>query len=140
MVSKIEIKIIDTWNTKEIVMLYTDAGWWKDNYNSSEIKNLIKGSFAFAVAFEPNIKKAIGMGRVLSDGISDAYIQDVVVLKEYRKKGIGKDIVKALVYHCKKKGINWISLIAEPNQDFFYKKIGFNKMDNYTPMKYKNDD
>ena len=80
--------------------------------------------------------KTIGMGRVLSDGTSDAYIQDLVILPEYRNKGIGKKLVKKLTHYCKSKKINWIALIAEPNQEGFYENIGFKKMKNYTPMKY----
>jgi ribosomal protein S18 acetylase RimI-like enzyme len=135
--SSIRIKIVDSWNQDEIVELYKEGGWWKENYNPSELKHLIKGSFAFAIAIDSNIKKAIGMGRILSDGVSDAYIQDIVVLKKYRKKGIGNEIVKTLINHCKNKGINWISLISEPNQETFYEKLGFKTMENYTPMKYK---
>ena len=132
----IEIKIVDAWPEEDIIELYKAGGWWKDHYKS-EIKSLIKGSFAFAVAVHKN--KAIGMGRLLSDGVSDAYIQDLVVLHKFRKKGVGKEIVKTLVDHCKSKGILWIGLIAEPNQDGFYSNLGFKTMENYTPMKNKED-
>jgi len=136
----IKIKIIDSWNQDEIVDLYKTGGWWKEEYDPSGIKNLIKGSFAFVIAFDTNIKKAVGMGRILSDGVSDAYIQDLVVLKEYRNLGIGSEIVKVLMDHCKKKGINWIALIAEPKQDGFYETLGFKTMENYIPMKYKTEE
>jgi ribosomal protein S18 acetylase RimI-like enzyme len=138
--SNIEIKIVDSWNQDEIVKLYKSGGWWKESYDPSEINRLIKGSFAFAIAFDSNIKKAVGMGRILSDGVSDAYIQDIVVLKNYREKGIGKEIIKTLIKYCKKKKVNWIGLIAEPNQQDFYERLGFKKMKNYTPMKYKHEE
>jgi ribosomal protein S18 acetylase RimI-like enzyme len=77
------------------------------------------------------------MGRILSDGVSDAYIQDLVVLPEYRKKGVGKQLVKKLVEYCHSKNIRWITLIAEPNQDDFYSKLGFKTMEKYIPMKYE---
>jgi ribosomal protein S18 acetylase RimI-like enzyme len=132
----IEIKIVDAWPEEDIIELYKAGGWWKDHYKS-EIKLLIKGSFAFAVAVHKN--KAVGMGRLLSDGVSDAYIQDLVVLPKFRDKGIGREIVKTLVEHCKSEGILWIGLIAEPNQDKFYSNLGFKTMKNYTPMKNKED-
>jgi len=133
----IEIKIVDAWPEEDIIELYKAGGWWKDHYDKSKIKHLIKGSFAFAVAVHKN--KAIGMGRLLSDGVSDAYIQDLVVLPKFRDKGIGKEIVKTLVDHCKSKGILWIGLIAEPGQSSFYSNLGFKTMENYTPMKNKED-
>jgi len=133
----IEIKFVEKWNIDEIVNLYKSGGWWKETYDKSSIPNLIKGSFAFAVVVDKKTKKTIGMGRILSDGFSDAYIQDLVMLKEFRNEGIGKKLVESLIKFCKSKNISWIALIAEPNQDDFYKKNGFKKMKNYIPMKYE---
>jgi ribosomal protein S18 acetylase RimI-like enzyme len=133
----IEIKFVKTWPSEEIVELYKAGGWWRDSYDPSGIKSLIDGSFAFAVAFDPKKGKAIGMGRVISDGVSDAYIQDMVVLPEYRKSGIGKKLVNFLLKHCLSKGLTWIGLIAEPNQDKFYSPLGFKTMKDHVPMKYQ---
>lgn len=132
-----EIKIVDSWSEDEIVDLYKAGGWWKDCYNKSRLKDLIKNSFVFMVVVEKRSGRAVGMGRLLSDGVSDAYIQDLVVLPTYRGQGIGKQLVKKLVEYCYLKGIHWIGLIAEPDQDEFYSKIGFKQMKNYIPMKYE---
>ena len=137
--SGIEIKIVEKWPQDEIMELYKTGGWWKDTYNASSLKYLIKGSFAFAVAIDSNSKKAIGMGRLISDGISDAYIQDLIVIPTFRKKGIGKQIAQTLIDYCKKRKINWLGLISEPNQDGFYKKLGFKIMEKHTPMLYDGD-
>jgi GNAT superfamily N-acetyltransferase len=137
---QIEIKLVNSWDQMEIVELYKAGGWWKDNYDPSGLNNLIKGSFAFAVAVDKISGKAIGMGRVISDGVSDAYIQDLVVLYEYRDQGIGRQIVKILLDYCLSKDILWIGLIAEPDQDGFYLNIGFKTMSKYVPMKYQKED
>lgn len=134
---RIEIKFVKQWPEEDIVNLYKAAGWWKEHYASSGIKPLINGSFVFAIAVDSKSGKAIGMGRVISDGVSDAYIQDLVVLPEYRKKGVGKKIVEALVDRCLSNGLHWVGLIAEPEQDKFYTAIGFRQMENHVPMKYK---
>ncbi len=80
--------------------------------------------------------RGIGMGRLLSDRVSDAYIQDVVVLPDYRGYGIGRQIVTTLLTFCITQGISWISLISEPGQEKFYEGLGFKEMKNYSPMKY----
>lgn len=134
--NQIEIHIVDHWPEDDIVVLYKAAGWWKETYDKTGIPSLITGSFAFAVAIEPVTKKTIGMGRVLSDGVSDAYIQDLVVLPEYRGKHIGKKIVHTLLEYCSSKGIEWIGLIAEPGSSSFYTTLGFEIMKHYTPMLY----
>ena len=133
----ITIKIVTEWNAEEIIALYTAAGWWQEAYDSKKLPQLIKGSFAFAIAYDEQLSKAIGMGRVLSDGISDGYIQDVVVLPSYRGKGIGKKIIQTLIDYCLSKEVTWIALISEPGFSSFYKPLGFQEMKDYTPMKYK---
>jgi len=136
MVEQISFKKIDNWIISEIVELYKAGGWWKQNYDPSHLPDLIKGSFIFILAIDDKTGNAVGMGRVISDGISDGYIQDVVVLPSYRKKGIGKKIINELIDFCTVKGVTWIALISEPGQSGFYKPLGFNEMKQYVPMKY----
>jgi ribosomal protein S18 acetylase RimI-like enzyme len=132
----IEIKLVKNWSEDDIVQLYKAGGWWKESWDSSGIKKLIECSFAFVVAVDVSSGKAVGMGRVISDGISDGYIQDLVVLPEYREHGIGKKLVEELLEHCLSKGLIWIGLIAEPDQDGFYSSLNFKALQNYVPMKY----
>ena len=137
---KIEIKLVNNWSKDEIVNLYKAGGWWRESYSSAGIKPLISGSFGFAVIIDKKSGKAIGMGRIISDGVSDAYIQDLVILPEYRGLGYGKKLVDFLIKYCLSKGLLWIGLIAEPDQDGFYTNLGFKHMTNYKPMKYQREE
>jgi len=132
----VEIRLVSSWDVEEIAGLYRAGGWWKDTYDVQGITPLIKGSFAFAVAVDIGTSRPVGMGRVISDGVSDGYIQDLVVLPEYRRKGIGNRIVSTLVEACKAKGLGWIGLIAEPGSENFYRSLGFNVMPGHIPMLY----
>ncbi len=136
----IEIKFVNKWDEKQIIDLYKSGNWWKDSYKSSSIESLIKGSYGFAVVIKKDAGKAIGMGRLISDGISDAYIQDLVILDDYRGQGLGEKLVNFLVDYCLSKGIKWIGLISEPGQETFYYNQGFSIMKNYVPMKFNIDD
>lgn len=133
----IEIRFVDSWSTDEIVELYRAGGWWKESYDTSLINQMIAGSFIFAVVVDTTIDKAVGMGRVISDGISDAYIQDLVVLPKYRGHGIGKKLVDFLIKQCLSKGIVWIGVIAEPGSDKLYRGLGFKPMKDHIPMLYQ---
>ncbi len=79
-VNDIHIAIVSSWDEEEIVALYRAGGWWEDSFDPAGIPALIRGSFAFVVAADTKTGQAVGMGRALSDGVSDAYIQDLVVL------------------------------------------------------------
>ena len=135
---QIDVSIVDQWNIEDIVSLYKAGNWWEKEADSSFIPSLIKNSFVFVVAVNKENNAAVGMGRVLSDGVSDAYIQDVVVLKDWRGNGVGKMIVKKLIDYCLSKNVKWIALISEPNQEGFYLPLGFKEMKQYVPMKYEN--
>jgi spermidine synthase len=138
MLESIQIKIVNDVSVDQLISIYKDAGWWvegNDDVDPSFINKIVKGSFCFAVAiFEDNI---IGMGRAISDGVSDAYIQDVAVLNKYRNNGIGKLLMEEIIKYLKSNNINWIGLISEPNAVNFYEKIGFNKMENFIPFLLK---
>jgi ribosomal protein S18 acetylase RimI-like enzyme len=131
--STIEYKIVKTLPTQDVVDLYKEGGWWEENPHSrAVIPPMIEGSFCFMVALDNG--KPIGMGRVISDGYSDAYIQDVVVKKSYRGRGIGAEIIKGLTQYCVNHKLQWIALVAELNTTPFYEKCGYKGNDDDTFM------
>ena len=94
---EIKVEIVKSTDVEQLKNLYKEAGWWSegDDTDPDLIRKIIDGSFCFAVA---SIKdKIIGMGRAISDGVCDSYIQDVVVLNEFRGRRIGVLIMDELV-------------------------------------------
>ncbi|MEI7857762.1 MAG: GNAT family N-acetyltransferase [Methanomicrobiales archaeon] len=136
---EIVVQLVRSWDNNEIADLYRTGGWWKEEYDPAALGSLIQGSFSFAVAVNKKTGKAIGMGRVISDGVSDGYIQDLVVLPDYRKSGIGRQMVSALVEQCIKSGITWIVLVSEPGTQIFYQALGFKVMEGHIPLIYRGD-
>jgi GNAT superfamily N-acetyltransferase len=122
---------------EEIVDLYKAGGWWTESPEArAAIPRMLKGSY-YVMGARDASGKLVGMGRVISDGYSDAYIQDVVVLAELRGKGIGAEIIRKMAYHCIDSGISWVGLIAEPGVDAFYERLGFAPMKDYQPMLFQ---
>lgn len=127
-------EVVTSANSDELIDLYKEGGWWNEGLTERDnLPVLVKNSFCFMVV-KNHEGRIIGMGRVISDGVSDGYIQDVIVSNKYRNKGIGKELVIKLRDHCLKKGLSWIGLIAEPGTKGFYAKLGFSEMQNYIPM------
>ncbi|MDH5601853.1 MAG: GNAT family N-acetyltransferase [Gammaproteobacteria bacterium] len=65
--------------------------------------------------------KPVATARLLMDG----HIGRMAVLKEYRNRHIGKNMLKFLVNIARKKSINKIELSAQEHAVEFYKKFGF---------------
>lgn len=122
---------------EQMVKLYKAAGWWTPENDSDPefVDDIAPGSYWFVGAFSG--KCMIGMGRILSDGVSDAYIQDVTVLPDYRGRGIGGRIITALVEKLRADRIEWIGLVGEPGTSDFYKQLGFSEMKGSIPFIYK---
>lgn len=139
-IQDISLHVVCEWDADEIVGLYREAGWWDDAWDASRIPAMIQGSHRFIVAVDEVTGSAVGMGRTISDGVSDAYIQDVVVRKDYRRCHIGVRIIQLLTQLCAEDGILWIGLISEPGTLHFYRKIGFQPMEQYIPMIYLKED
>ena len=133
----IEYLIVKEADRDQIIALYKQAGWWtaSDDEDISFVDGIISSTFKFAIAKAEG--RIIGMGRAISDGVSDAYIQDVTVDQKYRKKGIGSGIIRLLVKSLKAEKIGWIGLISEPGAENFYNELGFEVMKDHTPYIYK---
>ncbi len=134
---RIRVELVKAWEEKPIMNLYEAGGWWKEYMDSSRLPELISRSYLFAVAVDGSTGKSVGMGRVISDGIADAYIQDVVVLSEFRRMGVGSKIISALLKGCRSRGITWIGLIAQPGTEAIYRSLGFEPMEGHVPMLYQ---
>jgi aralkylamine N-acetyltransferase len=133
----VKVHFLETANVKELKSLYMDAGWWDEacERHPEFLSRVVPNSALFAGAFWD--QKMIGMGRALSDLVSDAYIQDVTVLRAFRGKGIGKTIITRLIAGLKDRGVDWIGLIGEPDTRLFYENLGFKEMPGHIPFRLK---
>ena len=74
-------------------------------------------------------EKLVGFLAVVSNGVTDAYIQDVMVHPDYQGKGIGTELMNRAVARLKADKIYMISVIyGEESLRPFYEKFGFYTM------------
>ena len=123
----------------DVLALYRDAGWFGPSDPAPELDAMIANSFAVAAALDDSGRLA-GMARALSDGVSDAYILDVVVDPEFRSQGIGRAIVSRLAEHLAAFGIDWIVCIGVPGSEAFYRAAGAAPMDGHTAFRFNAKD
>jgi predicted GNAT family N-acyltransferase len=73
-----------------------------------------------AVAFDVD-GKPVGTGRLLPDG----HIGRMAVVKEWRRRGIGAEILEALVVEARKRGHTEAVVSAQLQAAEFYRELGF---------------
>lgn len=108
--------------------LWEAVGWGNVNIEVSA-PSLTNSIYAVVIACNNQI---IGMGRIVGDGAMYYYIQDVAILPEHQKQGLGKLIIdKLLAYisvHCV--GSAFVGLFASHGNESFYQQFGF---ENHAP-------
>ncbi len=105
--------------------LYKKLNWYNlPGYTDEEIEKATKNSFYSVYAYDGYT--LVGLGRVASDGLTAAVMSGICVRPDYRRHGIGEEIVKRLVYHCQS-GIYQmnVQIFCEDSLRHWYKKQGF---------------
>ena len=99
------------------------VGW--SRYQPDQIEEGLKNSLYLIVAYDEEIP--IGMGRVVGDGKLIFYIQDVIILPEYQKNGIGFEIMKRIMDFISSKSVDHsiIGLMSAVGKEGFYEQFGF---------------
>ncbi|MCQ2378120.1 MAG: GNAT family N-acetyltransferase [Victivallaceae bacterium] len=121
---------------EEAVALYRAAKWWGEENDFGAMRKMLENSFAVVCARSGG--KLVGMMRAISDGISDAYMLDLVVAPEYRRRGIGKRLTDFLAAHLETCGIEWIVCIGVPGTENVYGKCErASAMAGHTPWRFR---
>lgn len=83
--------------------------------------------------------RVVGCGRVVGDGGIYFYIQDVIVRPEYQRRGLGRQIMDALMaYLATRAGENsFVGLMAAAGVVEFYKQFGFHERPRHRPGMYR---
>ena len=90
-----EIKEYQTYNEQEITDLYQSVGWTNYTSCSEMLEEAYKNSLCILGAFEK--EKLVGVVRVVGDGISIVFVQDILVLPEYQRQGVGSALMRAIL-------------------------------------------
>ena len=119
---------------REIAGLYRAAGWLEPGDTPQRLCRMVMGSHCFLLARAG--RRAVGMGRAISDRANDAYIQDLFVAKTARGLGVGAALARRLALRLRIDGLGWIGLVAADGSWPFYAKLGFSRLKDHAPMRF----
>jgi ribosomal protein S18 acetylase RimI-like enzyme len=71
-------------------------------------------------------KGLIGFLNVISEGIGDAFLVDLIVHPEFQGQGIGQALVARAIHDLTADGIQFIQVIFVEELESFYRRCGFN--------------
>ena len=118
-----EIKEYRSYKEAEIRRLYTEVGWTAYTENMSLLEQGYKNSLLVLAAYEND--ELLGIIRIVGDGFTIIYVQDILVFPREQRKGVGTALMKAVLDRYP--DVRQIELATDNTSKTvaFYKSLGF---------------
>ncbi|MEA2065488.1 MAG: GNAT family N-acetyltransferase [Thermotogota bacterium] len=111
-----------------VMHLYDDAGFTSYTKDLDCLMKALENSLFIITAWEND--SLIGLVRAVGDGKTILYIQDILVLSSYRRKGIGTSLLKQLINEFPDVRQKVLLTDDKPENRKFYESLGFISCDN----------
>lgn len=120
-----EIRECNRYKEGEIFKLYTSVGWSAYTENISVLEKGFVNSLLVLGAYEGDA--LLGIIRVVGDGFTVIFIQDILVFPEHQRKGIGTALIKAVL--ARYSNVRQIQLTTDNTAKTlaFYRSLGFSE-------------
>jgi GNAT superfamily N-acetyltransferase len=104
--------------------------YWSEGIPRETVARSLRGSLCFGLyVFDPAGERQIGLARVITDAATFAYLCDVYVLSDFRGRGLGKLLLRAVMEHPDLQGLRRFSLVTRDAHGL-YRHFGFAEIRN----------
>jgi ribosomal protein S18 acetylase RimI-like enzyme len=116
---------------RQLQQLFDGHSFWASGRSQRDLRRMLIGSQAVVSAWQGS--HLVGFGRATSDGVFRAVLWDVVVAGEHQGRGLGRQIVEALLQEPALQGVERIYLMTT-NGSGFYERLNFMAVDDQQLM------
>ena len=112
-----------------VLHLYQAVGWTNYTHQPQMLEQALSHSLAIYTALDGDA--VVGLVRLVGDGFSSVFVQDLIVLPSYQRQGIGSNLMtEALADY---KDAYQIQLATEQTEKTlgFYRSLGFKTLSTY---------
>lgn len=120
-----EIRIIDNdeLGRDELVELYDAVGWSLYTRDPDKLVRAIEAS-RFVVSARDEDDRLVGLARIVGDGETIAYLQDILVHPDHQRTGIGRQLIEAAFGPFAHVRQHVLITDLEDRQQSFYEAVG----------------
>ena len=113
----------------DVLHLYQAVGWTNYTNQPQMLAQALTHSLAIYLARDG--EKIVGLVRLIGDGFSSVFVQDLIVLPTYQRQGIGSTLMKQALSDYK--DAYQIQLATEQTEKNlgFYRSLGFETLSTY---------
>jgi ribosomal protein S18 acetylase RimI-like enzyme len=123
-VGDIKYKTLSNFNDNDILRLYENVGWVIYTEDIKKLIQAINNSLFVFTAWDKD--KLVSLIRVVGDGESIIYIQDILVLREYQQNRVGAKLLKEVLEKYKDVRQKVVLTDDVEKTKSFYESNGFN--------------
>lgn len=115
----------------EVVYRFLSQSYWAAGIPRETLRRSIAGSLCFSALYEEQAQ--VGFARVVTDRATFAYLADVFVTPEHRRRGVSAMLMQAIIAHPELQGLRRWVLVTRDAQGL-YDRYGFRPL--ATPDRY----
>ena len=125
----ITIKKQEIVKLEDVLHLYQAVGWTNYTHQPEMLEQALSHSLVIYVALDGDA--VVGLIRLVGDGFSSVFVQDLIVLPSYQRQGIGSNLMKEALADYK--DAYQIQLATEQTEKTleFYRSLGFETLSTY---------
>ena len=113
----------------DVLHLYQAVGWTNYTNQPQMLEKALSHSLATYLARDD--EEIVGLVRLVGDGFSSVFVQDLIVLPTYQRQGIGSDLMKEALGDYK--DAYQVQLVTEETEKTlgFYRSLGFETLSSF---------
>ena len=114
---------------EDVLHLYQAVGWTNYTNQPQMLKQALSQSLVIYLALDGDA--VVGLIRLVGDGFSSVLVQDLIVLPDYQRQGIGSSLMKEALGNFKE--AYQVQLATEQTEKNvgFYRSMGFETLSTY---------
>ena len=113
----------------DVLNLYQAVGWTNYTNQPEMLEQALSHSLVIYLALDGDA--VVGLIRLVGDGFSSVFVQDLIVLPSYQRQGIGRSLMKEALEDYK--DAYQVQLVTDQTEKNlgFYRSMGFETLSTY---------
>ncbi|WP_459335495.1 GNAT family N-acetyltransferase [Arthrobacter sp. TMS2-4] len=113
----------------EVLALYGAVEWLAYTKDPDNLQRALEGSSTLVAARDG--ETLVGLARVVSDGASICYLQDILVRPSHHRRGIGRALAERALEQYPHVRQKVLITDDEPQQKAFYEALGYTQTEEF---------
>ena len=125
----ITIKKQEIVKLEDVLHLYQAVGWTNYTNQPQMLEQALSHSLVIYLALDGDV--VVGLIRLVGDGFSSVFVQDLIVLSSYQRQGIGSSLMKQALENFKEAYQVQLATDKTEKNLGFYRSMGFETLSTY---------